>query len=103
MTKSIDEIKRDILVKEINIFYTKMIFEYGLPRDRDILDNVAVNILHKALTLLCTPPRNLIRDKELLKRDIWESKDQFMFLTTEAQLNIIKKLEDLGLREKKGE
>ena len=40
-----DERKKRYLIEEINKFYKDMIYKYGLPRDRNLLNDVALKFI----------------------------------------------------------
>jgi hypothetical protein len=74
-----------------------MIYKYGLPRDRNLLDDVALKLLYIAVALSCTDPKEQEQD---VNPDILEIKDNVENIASESHFGIIKMLEKSNLREK---
>jgi hypothetical protein len=74
-----------------------MIYKYGLPRDRNLLDGVALKLLYKAVALSCT---DLKEQEQDVNPDILGIKDNVENIASESHYIIIKMLEKSNLREK---
>lgn len=94
-----DKERLEIAITELNKFYRKLTLEIGTPRDRDLRDNLATNILRKAVTLATDPPRNDKSVFELTKEENRKINNSIDYITMDAFDHVSRLLEKARLRD----
>ncbi len=89
-------VKEEVL-DEIQKMYGYMIHKKGLPVDRRNLDQVAWDLLWKSIALFCDPQT----DENIDINNLPEVKQKVYSIVSESAYNIIRLLNEQGLRDHK--